>query len=254
MYRFAKISLRVMMIVIGLLCVKMQYATITQNFKFKYLTQDSARMGEIILLYATDTSFTQADSLVFNSQDIIDSNVISLKHLEINDHKGKFFKLIIQFEDTIKTSNFFVAKATHSQYKLFIGSKKLSIIYNTSFYNTYKDIILKISGITFNYILKILISIILLVILRLPLKLFNYILIINLGLIPALFYGLPSILPPFMQYYLLPEILVFIAESLLLYFLFQKKVKLRQVFFITALSSLIIYIFNNIFILLPYVI
>ena len=254
MYRFTRISIHIIIIVIGILSPKLQYATITQNFKFQYLTQDSARMGEITLIYGNDTNLTTTDSLVFNSQNVIDSNFISLKHLEINDYHNKFFKLVIQFEDTTKSSNLFISKASHSQYKLLIGAKKLHIIYNTSFYRTYKDRILKVAGITFNYILKILISIILLIILRLPLRLFNYILIINLLLIPALFYGLPAILPPYMQYYLLPEFLVFLVESLLLYFLIQRKVKLRQVLFFTALSSLIIYIFNNIFILLPYVI
>lgn len=254
MYRIARVSIRIIIIVIGCFLSKQQFASITQNFRFQYLTEDSARMGEITLLYSTDTSFANKDSLVFNSQDVIDSNVISLKHLEINDYSSKFFKLKIQFEDTTKTSNFFISKAANSNYNLLIRPNIIRIIYTTSFYKTYKNLILKIAGVTFNYILKILISIILLVILRLPLKLFNYILIINLVLIPALFYSLPSILPAYMQYYLIPEFLVFIVESLLLYFLFQRKVKLRQVLFFTALSSLIIYIFNNIFILLPYVI
>lgn len=226
------------------------------NLKFEkvHQTKDTLLIGTFKLMYCNDHLFTEYDSIMFNFEEQpIEVDEIKLDFLNVEEFKNKFYKLYVEFEDMVRESNVFKAEVKYSNYKLFIRENDLFVENATPFFRIYKYEIIDSFASLIIFIIKMISALILVLIMKYPFKLFNYLLLCNLFLIPMLYLVFPAILPEHLKYYLFPEFSILIIESIAAFYLIKKAVKFRKVFFLNTFTNVIGYIVYNILIITPFV-
>lgn len=226
------------------------------NLRFKkvFQTEDSLLIGEIKVLYSKKVNFAEYDSLIYdftsNSQV---SDELKFDFLNVKRFEKYFFRLKIQFEDTIRESNNFKANTKFSNYTIYIRNKDLYIENTTPFFKTYHFEIIESFASVIIFVLKLLSAFLLMKILKYPIKLFRYLLLTNLLLIPLLYYAFPLFLPETLKYYLIPETIILLLETTAVYFLIRKELGFRKILFLNTYTNLIGYIIYNLIVAVPFV-
>lgn len=224
------------------------------KFEKIYQTEDTLMMGSLKLLYAKDTSFSSYDSLLVEydpSNTLI--NNIKLEFLNIDEFSKLFFQVIIEFEDKVRKSNTFQVKSKKSTYKLFVREQDIFVEDTTPLIDIYKFEIIDSFASLIIFIIKMLFAFILVVIFGYPFKVFNYILLCNLFLVPLLYLAFPIWLPENLKYYLIPEVLILILETIFVYFITKKALKLRQLLFLNTFTNAVCYLSYNVLVATPYI-
>jgi len=142
-----------------------------------------------------------------------------------------YHKIILIFDDTVRTSNIFKSKSYRATFDIIVKDKKLEVIETTSFITSSAPFPVFIKAFVIIIILELIIGFFFLLIAKKPFDILTFITFGNIISVPLLWY----LFPMFFNYIYIAfgGIIVFVFESYFIYFFCKDHISIRLSFLLS---------------------